>query len=238
MKKIALMMAFLISAGMLAGCGENNSSDEKSSSSSQVQEKDNSDEASSSSDSQSADIEFERGTVENGVYTSSFADIKFTAPGGWEFANDEYIANMMNISLDVTGNGDDLTKAMLEQTSIYDAMCTEQSTGKNILILFENIAKQVPDPSGFTVEDYMDNVENQFDSLENLTYTDKSDREQITINGEDYTKKAFHVKYEDMDYETEQIYYARKVGDFMLVIIATSGTSSEDMSVYEENFEN
>lgn len=278
MKKIALMLAFFMSVGMLAGCNEKNSSDEKSSSASQVQENDNADEDLLSSEAQSGDSEkdfdenddndlsdedssqvqkddeadedllsseaqpvnmgIERGSVRNGVYTSDFANLKFTAPEGWEFASDEYIASMMNISLEVTGNNNDLTKTILEQTTIYDALCKEQSTGKNILIMYENIAKEVPDPTNFTVDDYVDAVEKQFDSMTNLTFTKKSSREYVIINGEEYLKQVLTVKYDQMNYETEQIYYARKVGNFMLAIIASSGTTSDDMSVYEKNFEN
>lgn len=232
MKKIALMLACLMSIGMFAGCDKNDSSDEKSSS--QVQENESSALDENQPDS---DTDFERGVVQNNVYISNFAGLKFTAPEGWEFANDEYIASMMNIGLEVTDNDNDLTKAMLEQTTIYDAVCMEQSTGKNIIIMYENIAKEVPDPATFTADDYLDSVEQQYDSMENVTITSNSDREYVDINGNEYIKKPVHIKYDEMDIEAEQVYYVRKVGNYMLGIIASSGSTSDDMSVYEENFD-
>ena len=255
MKKIVLMLAFLISVGMVTGCGDDSSSDEKSSSSSQVQESDNADESlssssqvqendtedenSSSNEAQSdSNTEFERGSVENGVYTSDFANVKFTAPDGWEFANDEYIATMMNLGLEVTENNNDLTKAMLEQTTIYDAMCLEQSTGKNLIFMFENLAKEVPDPSKFTVEDYASALDQQFSSAANVSVTNKSDIEHVTLNGEDYIKQTYTINYETLGAETKQTYYARKIGNYVLGIIASPGSTSDDMSVYEENFNN
>lgn len=232
MKKIALALAFLMSIGMFTGCGDDNSSDDKSSSSSQVQEANG---ENLKSDDNSG---FERGKVENNVYTSDFANVKFTAPDGWEFANDEYIANMMNIGLEITENDNDFTKAMLEQTTIYDTVCTDSATGKNIIIMYENVAKEVPNPESFSADDYVDSVEKQLTSVANVVYTQKGNRENISINGEDYIKQAYNVKYDEMGLETEQIYYVRKVGNFMLGIIASSGSTSDDMSVYEKNFEN
>lgn len=236
MKKIALMLAFLMTAGILTGCGEESSSDEKSSSS-QVQENDNSDESSLSSEAQSANTEFERGKVENNVYTSNFADIKFAAPEGWEFADDEYIASLMNIGLEITEKDNDLTKAMLEQTTIYDTMCIEASTGKNIIIMYENLAKEVLNPEDFTAEDYMDAVEGQLNSTANITFATEGGRENITINGKEYIKQTISTKYDQAGMETSQVYYVRKVDNFMLAIIASSGNTSDDMTVYEENFE-
>lgn len=232
MKKIALTLAFLMSICMFTGCGDDNSSDEKSSSSSQVQE------ANGESLKSEDNSGFERGKVENNVYTSNFANVKFTAPDGWEFANDEYIASMMNIGLEITENDNDFAKAMLEQTTIYDTVCTDPVTGKNIIIMYENIAKEVPNPEIFSADDYVDSVEKQLTAMANVVYTQKGDRENISINGEDYIKQAYNVKYDEMGLETEQVYYVRKVGNFMLGIIASSGSTSDDMSVYEKNFEN
>ncbi len=223
MKKIALMLSILMSVSVFAGCGsDNGDSDKKSASASQSTSK----------------TEFERGTIENNVYTSDFANLKFTAPEGWEFANDEYIASMMGIGLDVIDKDDDLTKAMLEQASIYDAMCMEESTGKNIIIMYENVAKEVPNPDSFTVDDYLDSVEQQFDTMANVTVTSNSDRENVTINGEDYIKKDIHMSYDEMGVEVNQVYYVRKIGNYMLGIIASSGNTADDMSVYEKNFIN
>lgn len=41
-----------------------------------------------------------------------------------------------------------------------------------------------------------------------------------------------------MDFKTEQVCYARKIGNYMLAVIASSGNTSDDMSVFEKNFEN
>lgn len=221
-KKIALMLAALISVGMFTGCGDNNTADEKSS---------------ISTEQSDSGKDLERGTVENSVYTNDYSGIKFTAPDGWEYASDEYISSTMNLGLEITENDNDLTKAMLEQTTVYDAMCIEQSTGKNIIIMYENLAKEVPNPNSFTAEDYLESVEKQFESVENVKFTKIGDDENITIGGEDYIKQTYQSEYAQMDFETTQIYYARKVGNYMLVIIASPGSTSDDMSVYEKNFE-
>lgn len=235
MKKISLFLSCLLCVSMLAGCGGSNSSGEQSLSS-QVEQTTASEQSAAASQSDSSG--FQRGTVENGVYTSEFAGLTFTAPEGWEYASDEYIASLMNIGLDVTGNNNDFTKAMLEQTTIYDALCMEKSTGKNIIIAYENIAKEVPDASTFTVDEYLDAVEVQLLASSSMICNKNGNRERVIIGGEEYVKQAFFTEYAQTDIKTEQVYYARKVGNFMLGFIMSSGNTSDDMTVYEENFGN
>ena len=156
MKKTALFLSLILSLAALTACGDDSSKSSESGKteaySSAAESVDSTSESSQlpeseSSDEPSAEAAFERGTIDGSSYTSSFGSIKFTAPDGWTYANDEYIANMMNIGMDLVGKNDDLTKAMLEQTTIYDTICMEQTTGKNIIFMYENLAKEVPDPA-------------------------------------------------------------------------------------------
>ncbi len=112
------------------------SSEEETTEAEESEEETSADEAEESSDSDTAETskseqpaaentDFTRGVVEDNVYTSEFAGLKFTAPDGWTFAKDDYILSMMNISLDVMGNNNEITKAMLDQVAIYDAVCLD-----------------------------------------------------------------------------------------------------------------
>lgn len=176
---------------------------------------------------------FKRGKVDGDVYTSEFAGLKFTAPEGWVFAKDEYILSMMNIGLDVTGN--DINKALLDQVAIYDAMCTEQSTGQSIIVEFENLAKEVPDPDKFTVEDYFDAVDKQLSNLSGISFTKTGDVEDVTLAGQDFKRVTYKAEVNGIT--MEQVYYVKRVENFMLGIIASNGTSDTDMTTFEKNFE-
>ena len=248
MKKTALLLALFLGVFSLTACGDSDSKDsssESSSSSSQAEESSGEDPGESAAESSaestaennsSSASDFKRGTVEGNVYSSDFANVRFTAPEGWTFANDEYIANMMNLGMDLVGKNDEMTKAMLDSAVIYDAVCTDAATGKNIIIMYENLAKEVPDPSTYTVEDYLESVDKQFSSLQNIKVEKVSDMTKVIVGKNEYIKVAYKTTYDTQGVNTNQTYYVTRVGDFMLGIIASSGQSYEDMSDYEKCF--
>lgn len=179
--------------------------------------------------------DFKRGTVKDNVYTNEFAGIKFTAPEGCTFAKDDYILSMMNIGLDVMGNDTAITKAMLEQVAIYDAVCVNQTNGMSIMVEFENLAKEVPDPDKFTVDDYIEAIDKQLSAQTTIKFSKKGDTETVTMAGKEFTKLVYTAEINGIS--MEQVYYVRREGKFMLGIIASSGQSNEDMTAYEKNFE-
>ena len=221
------------------------SSEEETTEAEESEEETSADEAEESSDSDTAETskseqpaaentDFTRGVVEDNVYTSEFAGLKFTAPDGWTFAKDDYILSMMNISLDVMGNNNEITKAMLDQVAIYDAVCLDQSTGRSIMIEYENLAKEVPDPDSFTTQDYLDAIDKQLSAISAISFSKKSEPETVTVAGQEFTRVVYTAEANGAT--IEQVYYVRREGKFMLGIIASSGTTTEDMTAYEKNF--
>ena len=178
--------------------------------------------------------DFKRGVVEDNVYKSEYAGFRLTAPEGWTFAQDDYILNMMNISVDLMNNNTELTKAMLDQVAIYDAVCIDQATGRSIMIEYENLAKEVPDPDKFTVDDYIASIDKQLSAISAITFTRKGEPETVTLGGEEFTRVVYSAETNGMT--VDQVYYMRRVDKFMLGIVASSGTTGEDMTAYEQNF--
>ena len=208
-------------------------------------EKDSEETTAADSDSDSSDednsklaaaenTDFKRGVVDGDVYTSEYGGIKFKAPEGWTFAKDDYILSLMNIGLDVLGDDTAMTKAMLDQVAIYDALCMDQTTGQNIIIEYENLAKEVPDPDKFTMNDYFDAIDKMLTTMSTVSYKRAGEPEEVTLAGQTYTKVVYTADYSGQT--IEQTYYARRVGKFMQAI-AMSGTSGEDMTKFENCFE-
>ena len=259
MKKIALTLAFLLTLCSFTACGNDSSSEKKSDSSSvettteESTEAETTEEASESTTTAAdeeeaatkADAEdkgteaaegngLTRGTVEGNVYTSEFAGIKFTAPEGWTFAKDDYILSMMNISLDTLGDDLAVNKALLDQAVIYDALCMDQKTGANIIFEYENLAKEVPDPDKYTMDDIIASFDKQLAAITAIKY-EKIKADKVTIAGQEYEKLVYHADYNSIS--MDQVFYIRREGNLVFCIIASNGQSGEDMTVYEKNIE-
>ena len=261
MKKAALFTALLLTLCSFTACGDDSSSEksDKSNSSSSTEETtaEKEDEAetteaegSTEEDTTEADDEttsqpaaaentdFKRGSVDGDVYTSDFAGIKFTAPEDWTFAGDDYILSMMNISLDNVGDDLAVNKAILDQVAIYDAMCVDQSTGANVIIEFENLAKEVPNPDKYTVDDCIESLDKQLSAMSAIEYEKKS-TETVTLADQEYTRVIYKADVNANGSSTtmEQVFYVRREGKFLVCIIASNGQSNEDMTTFEKNFE-
>ena len=261
MKKIALTLAFILTLCSFTGCKDKKSEKaDKSTSSSKSETTDettteaeateaegnskNADEnkENNSDDNEddpqeedNDDINFKRGKIEDGVYSNEFADIKFAAPEGWTFADDEYILKMMNISLDKIGDDTAITQELLDQAVIYDAFCMDQTTGKNIIFEFENLEKEVPNPDEYTMDDIIAAFDQQLAAIDAIEYK-KVKTDTTTIAGKEYTRLVYQADMGGV-ISIEQVFYIRRDGNLVFCIIASNGQSGEDMTTYEDKFE-
>ena len=85
------------------------------------------------------DKELVRGTVENGVFTSEFADFTFTPPSTWTFASDDEILAMMDFSAADMTEAEKKNIELGKLKTIYDAMVACDD-GANVIIMYENLA--------------------------------------------------------------------------------------------------
>jgi hypothetical protein len=253
MKKLSLTLALMLAICSFTGCGSDTSSDkaDKKDSSSTVEEttaeaetteestEADGEESTTDADSEETtksdeDTDFVKGVIDGDVYTSDFAGIKFTAPEGWTFAKEDYILSMMNISLDVVGDDLAVNKALLEQAVIYDALCMDETTGANIIFEYENLAKEVPDPDKYTMDDIIDSFDKQLSAISSIKY-EKKESDTVTLAGQEYTKLVYSAEMSTLS--MEQVFYVRREGDLVFCIIASNGQSGEDMTKYEANIE-
>lgn len=186
---------------------------------------------------------FEKGTVSGNTYSSTFSNIKFEAPDGWVFATDEELSQSMNAGADVVGDDiglkdAELNKKLIEKTTIYDMMASNEYTGENVIVLYENIKAYGLDPEEFSETDYINQVKKNLTTMNNdtLSYTQKGGIETISIDGMDFTKTIFTAEIKGYDVSIEQIYYVHKIDDYMVGMILSSGISGNDMSIYEKCF--
>lgn len=239
MKKIALLLALMMSVSTFASCSDSGSSSKSDKDSSAVTESDEKETTESDDDNDENDFAegFQRGSVNGKTYTSEFGGIKFTAPSDWVYTTDEQLLSMMDIALDVTGNDNELTKQLLEQAVIYDAQAMNVTTGENVIIMYENLRKEGINPDSISAEDYLDIVKSQLQNMSGVTYSDFSDYEKVRLGNKEFLRFKLTSTYDTLNYSCSQIQYVRKTGDLIMAIVISSGAEKRDMTVYEDCFE-
>lgn len=165
--------------------------------------------------------EFTRGTIDGNVYKSEYADIKFTAPDGWVYSTDEEISKLMGISADkLSDAGMKVSDEMLKLQSIYDMMAINNTTGSNVIVMYQNLS--LLGASVTSEEDYLNLTKTGLDQAKvyNYEYGDITDK-KIGSN-------TFKVLPAVMtDYNTTQYYCVRKIDKYMFGLIITLGVGEE-----------
>jgi len=160
-----------------------------------------------------------RGVWANSVFTNDFAGFKFTLPDGWVVASDEEIATLIGVSSEMmTARGAEVSSEMLEYTTIYDMLVSNPETNANIILMYENLAMHT---GGVLINEqmYFEAMLKQMESVDmGYTFSDIGD---ATVAGAAYKSLAGNLS----DYGVTQMYYARKIGNFMVVIMATAPIS-------------
>lgn len=166
---------------------------------------------------------FDMGIVEGDVYTSNFAEIKFTLPENWEFYDREELLALTG--LDADGDADELQKELIKKTTVYDMYALNPMNGFNVIVMFENIKVQGLNPDTFGEEDYAEALMKGLEEQEaGLTY-EKTGEENTQLGGHEFLRLEFNATSSGVSLKQE--YYIRKVGDFIMSIIVTGDINSE-----------
>ncbi len=162
------------------------------------------------------DKELVRGTVENGVYTSEFADFTFTPPSNWTFASDDEILAMMDLSDSDMTEEEKKNIELGKLKTVYDALATCDD-GANVIIMYENLALT----TGGTSYDEAAYAEALATGLiEQGITADTNELKEMTINGNTYF--AFTGTFVNVELDIVQMYLLRKIDDYMLCICITT----------------
>lgn len=159
--------------------------------------------------------EITRGTIDGNVYHSDYSGITFTKPDEWVYSSDEQIAEIMNVGKEVldTNSFQDMA---LEMSSVYDMAVTDNATGTNMSIFYENLA--LSNSSDITESEYSDVMMEQL-TLQTAMTSEVIDQTTVTISGNEYLRVTCNVDYSGI--AMTQVYYLRKIDSFMNGIIVT-----------------
>lgn len=163
-----------------------------------------------------------RGTLDGNVYTNEYLGFTFTKPSGWIYATDEAIAETMNLGAELYLN-DDFKKALDNSGSIYDMMVVDNSTGTNMSVGYENLARSFS--TRITVEEYVDALEEQSKNLSGISIVFPDEYDTVTLGEKEYTRVICNVTSNGI--KMQQIYYLVKVDKYMAFAILTVTNSSK-----------
>lgn len=170
----------------------------------------------SGGNSDEGETEISRGTIRGNIYTNKYLGYRFIKPKAWEFATDEEIAAIVNVSVDSI-LGENFGEALKESDSLYDMMVVDPVTNTNINVGYDNLANIFN--YNVTVQQYLDSVKNQLATVSGMTVTFVGDTEKITLGETEFFKAVAQTKYNKKT--MKQVFYLKKVDNYMCYIIAT-----------------
>ena len=209
MKKLGILGVLMVLTLVFTGCGNNDGNNSGNSIIDNITEKKT----------------FSRGAWNEKTYTSEFSDIEVTVPTDWVVATDEEIATLMELGEDALTGGNELANKIAKMKTVYDAMAQNIYTGSNVIVMYENLALSIGG-SSLDEKGYLDIVKTQIGGM----------GEENRVTGEIYEEKiGEHTYYalptELTDMGIKQVYYARRVDNYMACILTTT-VGDEDLKSF------
>lgn len=221
MKKLSILLASLLLVSGLAACGNKTTPSSTGDASTPVSESTAS-AVSTPVDEKPAAIA-ERGAWNENVFSNEFFGLTFTTPEGWTAMTDEQIAAAMAIGVEALGEaGGAFTEEALAQTSLYDMMAVDATTGDNVMVIYENLAVN-PLGNLISAEAYLNIVRAQMEKMQGTTY-EFGDITEMEIGGETFF--VISVSSTQQGVAVNQSLCARKVDGYVISIVATSMSES------------
>lgn len=178
--------------------------------------------------------EFTIGEWNGNVYTNEFAGLTFNMPGGWTYASEEELVELMGLALDITVEDNEVLQKIAELSNSYALYASNATETNNVQILFENLA--VTGNKEMTAEQYLDVVCSQLESTySSMGFTcTLGDRETLKLGSSEYIMVDITAEYSGIS--VQQTYAVRKVDKYMASIVF-SAESAESIDAMIACFE-
>ena len=180
-----------------------------------------------------AGTSYTKGTVNDGVYTNEYAELRMNVPDGFEFFSDAELNSFGDYYLGLATEEKDKTR---EGARVYDLFGYDGS-GTTVVVSFLNTELAAPDNPDYSEEDYL------ADYVNFMTYMGTEDDEgwvliirdtsKVTISGREYLRMAVDNDYQG---KTSIFYYARKIDDNLMCIVQLTLTSGKTPEEFEKLF--
>ncbi len=219
LKKVSLVVAALfVMAAPLSGCGRNKAPETASPSLLPQTEEPTGE----------GETSIGRGSWDGDVFTSEFAHLSFTLPEGWTAVSEEELAGMMGIAEDFLKEENKWILEAAKLQTIYDMIARDELTGNNVIIQYENLAKN-PDAASMSETEYLEVLKKQLESLEEMDYS-FGEPYSASFSGSEYSG----IRANEAGLGLEQYFFIRKQNGYMVTIIVSLSdeTTVDDVTAY------
>ncbi len=165
---------------------------------------------------------YEKPTLTDTTYDSTFTGLHFTSTTGWDFYSEEEIAEMMELSKEYLSEEQKAAVEADTNHTIYDMYAVNLTNGYNAIVMCEEM-KLV----GYTVKKY---AEKLFTELEQTGIHYQKDSEQeVTFCGESYYQLQVSYTMTIAGITTTQMqrHLLRKIGSYMICVSLTAKNETE-----------
>lgn len=164
-----------------------------------------------------AQTEVVRGVWEGNAYVSEYASLRMELPkSGWQHADAEALERMTQYD----ENG--------VITSLTDVTAQTPDGKKSIIVMFENLGRS-EETADVTAGEYAQIIADGLESMEDIDYTVEGIAPR-TLCGKEYTCVEGTVKASGR----EQLYFARREGSMMVVVIVTGENADALLNLFKE----
>ena len=164
-------------------------------------------------------VAFTAGEWNGSVYSNEFAGLTFNLPDGWTYCDEEELAEMMQISLDIVADDNQLAQKLAELSTVYGLIANDNA-GNSVQVLFENLL--VTGNKDMTTSEYLNTVIPMLEA----TYTEYGftcnvqDITTVNVGDTEYEYALISVEY--MGIVIEQGYACQKFDNYICSIALTA----------------
>ncbi|MCL2857637.1 MAG: hypothetical protein FWE19_07985 [Oscillospiraceae bacterium] len=160
-------------------------------------------------------ISLERGVIEDDVYISDFLGLSFTLPEGWDFADEETIAMMMGVGVELIAEngGVDLDTASID--ALYDMVAYNATTDSNAMLMIERLDTNA---QPLTSQGQLEALRERLEGIDVFGF-EFGRPFTVWVAGEPFDTLPITVGTDEI--QTRQYYLVRIHGGHMVTIIAS-----------------
>lgn len=166
------------------------------------------------------EVKYERGTMDDGVYTSEWANLQIEIPDGLEIFSDEEISKIVGIGAYVLGEGDaEEYIDYAEQTTVYEFYAANYNDNEFLFMVTEKMPRD-----DFSENDYAMSVKAQLEAAESEFISSECADECVTENYGGAELEKYETKINVYGTEMYQTYLLRSIDGRITAICAGSAT--------------
>jgi len=159
----------------------------------------------------------ERGAIEDEVYLNPSIGLTFTLPEGWEFADEETIAMMMGVGVELIAENGGFELDFASINALYDMVAYNALSDSNTMVMIEKLVVP-PESEPPTSQAQLAALRERLEEMDVFGF-EFGRPFTVWVAGEPFD--ALPIQVGNDESKTRQYYLVRMHGSYMVTIIAS-----------------